>query len=141
MIRIEGDQAYVQSYYRAYERLPGKDGSPRDLTMYGRYLDRMEKRDGEWRIAERKVQMDWWRRWDDWPTGIAACSASGSKSASGARRTRRTRCSAIGCTGSGSASLQRVSSSMRMSPSRSILDAGSTGMSEAWQMRTMRGAL
>jgi SnoaL-like domain len=73
MIRIEGDQAYVQSYYRAYERLRQKDGTPNDLTMYGRYLDRMEKREGEWRIAERKVQMDWWRRWDDsadWERGV-----------------------------------------------------------------------
>ncbi len=73
MIRIEGDQAYVQSYYRAYERLRKKDGTPNDLTMYGRYLDRMEKREGEWRIAGRKVQMDWWRIWDDsadWDRGV-----------------------------------------------------------------------
>lgn len=78
MIRIDGDTARVQCYYRAYERLRGKGGQPQDLTMYGRYLDRMEKRrdaDGnaEWRIAERKVQMDWWRRWDDsadWDRGV-----------------------------------------------------------------------
>lgn len=73
MIRIEDDQALVQSYYRAYERLRRKDGSVNDITMYGRYLDRMEKRDGEWRIAVRKVQMDWWRIWPDsadWERGI-----------------------------------------------------------------------
>lgn len=78
MIRIEGDQAFVQSYYRAYERLRRKDGNANDITMYGRYLDRMEKRprDGggsEWRIADRKVQMDWWRIWDDsadWDRGV-----------------------------------------------------------------------
>ena len=73
LIRIEGNQAFVQSYYRAYERLRRKDGTANDVTMYGRYLDRMEKRDGEWRIAERKVQMDWWRIWDDsadWDRGV-----------------------------------------------------------------------
>jgi hypothetical protein len=73
MIRIEGAEAFVQSYYRAYERLRRKDGVANDITMYGRYLDRMEKREGEWRIAERKVQMDWWRIWDDsadWERGV-----------------------------------------------------------------------
>lgn len=78
MIRIEGQQAFVQSYYRAYERLCRKDGTANDITMYGRYLDRMEKRPGddgnsEWRIADRKVQMDWWRLWDDsadWDRGV-----------------------------------------------------------------------
>lgn len=61
LIRIEGNEARVQSYYNAYERLVKKDGSRNDVTMFGRYLDRMEKRDGDWRIAERKVVMDWWR--------------------------------------------------------------------------------
>jgi len=73
LIRIEGAVAYVQSYYRAYERLRRKDGTANDITMYGRYLDRMEKRDGEWRIADRKVQMDWWRIWEDsadWDRGV-----------------------------------------------------------------------
>jgi hypothetical protein len=73
MIRIERPQAFVQSYYRAYERLRRKDGTVNDITMYGRYLDRMEKRGEEWRIAERKVQMDWWRIWDDsadWDRGL-----------------------------------------------------------------------
>lgn len=29
------------------------DGVPTDLTSYGRFLDRLEKRDGSWRIVER----------------------------------------------------------------------------------------
>ncbi len=73
LIRIDGDEARVQSYYRAYERLRRKDGTPNDVTMYGRYLDRMEKRGEEWRIAERKVVMDWWRIYDDsadWDRGV-----------------------------------------------------------------------
>lgn len=73
MIRFDGDQARVQSYYHAYERLRRKNGAPNDVTMWGRYLDRMEKRNGEWRIADRKVVLDSWRIWTDsadWPRGL-----------------------------------------------------------------------
>ena len=73
LVRIDGDEARVQSYYRAYERLRRKDATANDVTMYGRYLDRMEKREGEWRIAERKVVLDYWRIWDDscdWERGL-----------------------------------------------------------------------
>jgi hypothetical protein len=31
--------------------------------MGGRYLDKLEKRDGEWRIARREVVMDWNENW------------------------------------------------------------------------------
>jgi hypothetical protein len=73
LIRIEGDEARVQTYYNSYHRIRGRSGAPKDLTMAGRYLDRMEKRDGEWRIAERKVVMDWWRNYSDsadWERGL-----------------------------------------------------------------------
>ena len=73
LIRIEGAEARVQSYFNAYERLRRKDGTSNDVTMIGRYVDRMEKRNGEWRIADRKVVLDSWRIWDDsadWPRGL-----------------------------------------------------------------------
>lgn len=73
LIRLDGDEARVQCYFNAYERVKRKDGTANDVTMFGRYLDRMEKRDGEWRIADRKVQLDWWRIWDDsadWDRGL-----------------------------------------------------------------------
>ena len=73
LIRIEGNEARVQSHYLAYERLRRKNGTPNDIVMAGRYLDRMEKRDEEWRIADRKVVMDWWRIYDDscdWERGV-----------------------------------------------------------------------
>ena len=73
LIRIDGDEARSQCYYHAYERVRRKDGSSNDVTMHGRYIDRFEKRDGEWRIAERKVVLDWWRIWDDscdWERGL-----------------------------------------------------------------------
>lgn len=73
LIRIDGDQALTESYFNAYERLRRKDGTSNDVTLHGRYLDRMARRGGQWRIADRKVVLDWWRIWDDsfdWNRGI-----------------------------------------------------------------------
>jgi len=73
LIRIDGDEARVQTYFNSYHRIRGRSGAPKDVTMAGRYLDRMEKRNGEWRIAERKVVMDWWRNYSDsadWERGL-----------------------------------------------------------------------
>lgn len=73
LIRIDGDRANVESYFDAYERARLKDGTPNDIFVAGRYLDAMEKRDGEWRIGDRKVVLDWWRVLDDsadWERGL-----------------------------------------------------------------------
>jgi hypothetical protein len=73
IIRLEGNEARVQCYYDAYERVRRKDGSVNDVTFIGRYLDRFEKRGDEWRIAERQVIIDSWRIWPDsadWPRGV-----------------------------------------------------------------------
>jgi SnoaL-like domain len=73
LVRFEHAEARVESQYHAYERLRRKDGTSNDIVFHGRYLDRFEKREQEWRIAERKVQMDWWRIWDDsadWERGV-----------------------------------------------------------------------
>ena len=51
----------------------GKDGTPNDVTFLGRYLDRFEKRAGEWKIRARKVMIDSWRIYDDscdWQRGV-----------------------------------------------------------------------
>lgn len=37
-------------------------GAEEELLFYGRYLDRLEKRDGQWKIAHRQVVMDWSKR-------------------------------------------------------------------------------
>lgn len=73
LIRIDGDEARVESYFDAYERPVRKDGTPNDVTVNGRYLDRFERRDGEWRIADRKVITDAFRVWKDsadWERGL-----------------------------------------------------------------------
>lgn len=73
MIRVAGDEARVQCYYNAIERVVRKDGTRNDVTFLGRYLDRFEKRDGEWRIAHRTMLYDWYQDWGvsiDWAQGV-----------------------------------------------------------------------
>jgi hypothetical protein len=50
--------ARVESYLQATHRLPRPDGSEVEWTLIGRYLDRFEQRDGEWRIFRRFLVMD-----------------------------------------------------------------------------------
>lgn len=73
MMRIIGSEARVQCYYNAIERVRREDGSVNDVTFLGRYLDRFEKRDGEWKIGHRKVMIDSWRIYEDscdWERGV-----------------------------------------------------------------------
>ena len=73
MIRIHGNKADVESYFYGFHRVRGPDGQPRDSVGAGRYLDRFEKRDDEWRIAKRVVITDWFREYDDsadWSKGF-----------------------------------------------------------------------
>jgi hypothetical protein len=64
-IELQGDQARVETYMSAYHRAASRDGVMRDSIIAGRYLDRMEKRDGEWRILHRLVVVDWLRQYPD----------------------------------------------------------------------------
>lgn len=52
---IDGDTAHAETYYiysvRARDETVGTAG--------GRYLDRLEKRDGEWRIVQRYCTVEW----------------------------------------------------------------------------------
>lgn len=59
LIDLHGTHAEVESYFTAIQRQPGADGALADVFMAGRYLDRFEKREGEWRIAIRTVVFDW----------------------------------------------------------------------------------
>ena len=54
-------QAHAESYFYAYhEHLSKLGGGPAMVTLVGgRYIDRFEERDGEWRILARVVTMDW----------------------------------------------------------------------------------
>lgn len=69
-IEIEGDDAYVETYFSAYHRLRAK-GDPlaaadscdteMDWLVGGRYIDRMQKREGVWKISHRTGLTDWMR--------------------------------------------------------------------------------
>jgi SnoaL-like domain len=54
-------QAHAESYFYAYhEHLPQPGGGPGLVSLVGgRYIDRFEERNGEWRILARVVTMDW----------------------------------------------------------------------------------
>jgi SnoaL-like domain len=55
-IDLDGDAAHAESYYFCILR---RDDRDRLLANGGRYVDRLERRDGEWRIARRVVVMEW----------------------------------------------------------------------------------
>jgi hypothetical protein len=69
IIDLEGDSARTETYCIAYHM--GNHESQADaefLVVWSRYLDRFERRNGEWRIARRFVVYEWRRtdRSDQW---------------------------------------------------------------------------
>jgi hypothetical protein len=71
LIDLDGDKASVESYFLAFHPYtPGEDRQEKIAFVGGRYLDRFERRDGEWRISDRKVLLDWTRSdvaGESWP--------------------------------------------------------------------------
>lgn len=61
-ITLHGSWAAVESYFQALQRKPDEAMVSREVFLAGRYVDRFEKRGGEWRIARRVVVYDWIRR-------------------------------------------------------------------------------
>lgn len=59
-ITINGDVADGEVYFIAWHRIE-EDDEEKDLFVAGRYVDRYEKRNGEWRIARRRELIDWAR--------------------------------------------------------------------------------
>jgi hypothetical protein len=63
IVDVDGDVAWHEAYCRSYHRLKATDTSPPvDWVMNVRYLDRMERREGAWKIADRLVVADTNRR-------------------------------------------------------------------------------
>lgn len=52
--------AAVETYVQAWHRIDTPEGT-RELTVYGRYLTRIERRDGRWAIAWHSELIDWGR--------------------------------------------------------------------------------
>jgi hypothetical protein len=61
IIDIDKDKAYCETHVLAYHRSE-RDGKTILDTFGGRYVDRMEKRNGEWKLADRVVVRDWDKR-------------------------------------------------------------------------------
>lgn len=61
-VEIIGSEAWAEHYTVATHRLVADEHGPlRDFVTAVRYIDRMECRDGDWRIAARKLVLDWTR--------------------------------------------------------------------------------
>jgi ketosteroid isomerase-like protein len=68
-IEVHGDTARSEAYVLALARLAASDGKrERDNTVALRYLDDLERRDGQWRIL-RRVCVYEWTRTDEVPEG------------------------------------------------------------------------
>jgi hypothetical protein len=66
------DTALVEMHVTSYHRVPVGDGD-RDAVIGGRYLDWLEKRCGEWRIAQRTMLYDWYQDFGqpvDWSEAV-----------------------------------------------------------------------
>lgn len=56
LVEIDGNEAHAETYF-IYAAL-NREGQPFSL-MGGRYVDRLEKRDGKWAISERYMFGEW----------------------------------------------------------------------------------
>lgn len=71
-IELAGEVARVETHVTAYHRI-NMGEEERDVILGGRYLDRIERRGGDWRIAARTMLYDWYQdvgRAIDWSQGV-----------------------------------------------------------------------
>ena len=65
LIEIEGDTAHSETYAICHHVVASDDEEgardESDFVMGIRYVDRLERRDGEWRIADRQLLWEWVR--------------------------------------------------------------------------------
>jgi ketosteroid isomerase-like protein len=70
---LEGAVAHTETYWMFAGMAEG-DGKL--ATFGGRYVDRLEKRDGQWRISARKCVVEWWGN-DTVPTAETLAARAG----------------------------------------------------------------
>lgn len=58
LIDLDGDSANVESAFLALHPESRENGQPGHIFVGGRYLDRFERRAGQWKIASRTVVID-----------------------------------------------------------------------------------
>jgi hypothetical protein len=72
LIDVAGNVARVETHVTSYHRV-NMGTEERDTVIGGRYLDRIEKRGAEWRIASRVMLYDWFQDFGksvDWSKGV-----------------------------------------------------------------------
>src|SRR5882762_45037 len=72
IIDVAGNVARVETHVTSYHRV-NMGNEERDTVIGGRYLDRIEKRGAEWRIASRVMLYDWFQDFGksvDWSKGV-----------------------------------------------------------------------
>jgi hypothetical protein len=72
IIDVAGNVARVETHVTSYHRV-NMGTEERDTVIGGRYLDRIEKRGAEWRIASRVMLYDWFQDFGksvDWSKGV-----------------------------------------------------------------------
>jgi SnoaL-like domain len=83
LIALDGDAASCESYFHAHHVVNSDNGAI-NVVVAGRYLDRLERRDGAWKISHRGVVYDWNRvdpstdRWSEQPAMQALARGSAS---------------------------------------------------------------
>jgi len=60
LIDLDGDQASGEVHWTGYYQVE-IDGASHDQLAVGRYIDRYQRRNGEWRILHRTCVTDWFR--------------------------------------------------------------------------------
>lgn len=62
IVEVDGEVAYAEHYTVATHRVAADEiGPERDFITAVRYVDRVECRSGDWRIARRVLILDWMR--------------------------------------------------------------------------------
>jgi hypothetical protein len=59
LVTFSNNRAWSESSVHAGHLL---QGAREEMLFYGRYLDKLEKRDGQWKILHRQVVIDWSKR-------------------------------------------------------------------------------
>jgi len=72
LVELQGDTAKAETHVLSYHRV-NMGEEERDTVIGGRYLDDMEKRGHEWRVARRTMLYDWFQDFGlsvDWSKGV-----------------------------------------------------------------------
>ncbi|WP_326523677.1 nuclear transport factor 2 family protein [Sphingomonas sp.] len=59
VIELDGDVAHAEHYILAFARMKEKGGEKFDTLTLARAIDRFERRDGQWKIAHRRLAWEW----------------------------------------------------------------------------------